>query len=142
MADHDAEYDAAVARTEQRRREEPFAVSARYDRRIARIMVRLNTGIEIALTPHALQGLERTKPVDIAEIEISPSGLGLHFPRIDVDLYLPALLEGVFGSRKWMAARTSATAETPRLTPPLTAASAPPIGPVSAASPPPRRTAG
>lgn len=38
-----------------------------------------------------------------AIIEISPGGLGLHFPMLDADLYLPALLEGIFGSRKWMA---------------------------------------
>ncbi len=63
---------------------------------------------------HALQKLERAKPAGIVEIEISPSGLGLHFRRNDMDLYLPALPEGVFGSRKWMAARTAAAAETPR----------------------------
>ncbi|MBQ1763160.1 MAG: DUF2442 domain-containing protein, partial [Aquincola sp.] len=38
------------------------------------------------------------------EIEVSPSGLGLHVPALDADLYLPALLDGFFGSRKWMAA--------------------------------------
>ena len=40
----------------------------------------------------------------MSEIEISPSGLGIHFPRLDADLYLPALLEGFLGSRLWMAA--------------------------------------
>ncbi len=42
------------------------------------------------------------------EIEITPSGLGIHFPELDADLYIPALLEGVLGSRKWMAARLGA----------------------------------
>ncbi|NBQ54825.1 MAG: DUF2442 domain-containing protein, partial [Proteobacteria bacterium] len=28
---------------------------------------------------------------------------GLHFPQLDADLYLPALLKGVLGSRRWMA---------------------------------------
>jgi hypothetical protein len=28
---------------------------------------------------------------------------GLHWPRIDADVYIPALLEGVFGSKRWMA---------------------------------------
>jgi hypothetical protein len=39
----------------------------------------------------------------LADIEISPSGLGLHFPQLDADLYLPALLQGFLGSRQWMA---------------------------------------
>ncbi|HZS28339.1 MAG TPA: hypothetical protein VFB76_14000 [Candidatus Angelobacter sp.] len=39
------------------------------------------------------------------EIEISPSGFGIYFPKLDADLYLPAILEGLLGSKKWMAAR-------------------------------------
>ena len=38
-------------------------------------------------------------------IEISPSGLGLHFPKLDADLYVPVLSEGILGSRHWTAAR-------------------------------------
>ena len=41
----------------------------------------------------------------VTQIEISPSGLGLHFPELDADLYLPAVLEGFLGSRRWMAAQ-------------------------------------
>jgi hypothetical protein len=44
----------------------------------------------------------------LSKIEISPSGLGLHFPAIDADLYLPALLDGFLGSRRWMASPNSA----------------------------------
>ena len=31
------------------------------------------------------------------------AGLGLHWPVLDADIYVPALLAGVFGSRSWMA---------------------------------------
>jgi hypothetical protein len=83
----------------------PTAVSATYDRRSDRVVVKLTSGIDIGFSPRATQGLETAKPAQLDPIEISPSGLGLHFPKIDADLYLPALLEGVFGSRRWMAAR-------------------------------------
>lgn len=82
----------------------PTATAARYDRRIGRIVIDLSSGIEVAFRPHDAQGLEDAKPDDLTEIEISPSGLGIHFPRLDADLYLPALLEGFLGSRQWMAA--------------------------------------
>jgi hypothetical protein len=36
------------------------------------------------------------------KIEISPNGMGLHWPQLDADLYVPALIEGAFGSRRWM----------------------------------------
>ena len=98
------EYKAANKRAAESLRKTPTATAVRYDRRIGRIVIDLSSGIEIAFRPHDVQGLERAKPDDMREIEISPSGLGIHFPRLDADLYLPALLEGFLGSRRWMAA--------------------------------------
>lgn len=83
----------------------PKAVSARYDRRIRRVVVQLNSNLGIFFSPRDAEGLEHATPEQIADIEISPSGYGLHFPKLDADLYLPALLEGVFGSERWMASR-------------------------------------
>jgi hypothetical protein len=39
----------------------------------------------------------------LSHIEITPSGLGLHWPQLDADLFVPGLIEGVFGSKSWMA---------------------------------------
>jgi hypothetical protein len=86
----------------------PRAVSAVYDRRIDRVVIQLSTGIDIAFPPHIAQGLETATPAQLAAIEISPSGFGIHFPHLAADLYLPALLEGFLGSRKWMASRLGA----------------------------------
>jgi hypothetical protein len=81
----------------------PHAIAARYDRRVSRIMVTLSNGLELAFPPHMAEGLADAKFLDLAVIEITPTGLGLHWPKLDADLYLPALLEGVFGSPRWMA---------------------------------------
>jgi hypothetical protein len=99
------EVDRATLTGEQRRTAGPTAVAARYDRRIGRVVISLNTGLDIAFSPHDAQGLETAKPADLVPIEISPSGLGLYFPKLDADLYLPSLLEGFLGSKEWMAAR-------------------------------------
>ena len=98
------EFQAANKRGAERLGKTPIATRVRDDRRIGRIVIDLSSGLEVAFRPHDAQGLERSKPEDLAEIEISPSGLGIHFPRLDADLYLPALLEGFLGSRSWMAA--------------------------------------
>lgn len=103
MAVHKDEFEAANAKGAARLAKTPTALSARYDRRIGRVVIGLSSGLEIAFKPHDAQGLEGAKLDDLAEIEISPSGLGLHFPLLDADLYLPALLEGFLGSRRWMA---------------------------------------
>ena len=80
-----------------------YVVSARYDRRRSRIVVALNTGVEITFPTRLAQGLAEAAPEDLSEIEISPAGLGLHWPRLDADVYVPALMQGIFGSKTWMA---------------------------------------
>jgi hypothetical protein len=107
MAVIDEEVRRAEARTEALR-QAGYAVAARYDRRRSRIVVRLSTGLELTFPSALAEGLADAAPDDLAEIEISPAGLGLHWPRIDADLYIPALLQGVFGSRRWMAAQLGA----------------------------------
>lgn len=83
----------------------PVAVSARYDKRVHRVVIGLSTGIDVAFPPHKAQGLETARAADLDIIQISPSGLGLHFPKLDADLYLPGILEGTLGSPGWIAGR-------------------------------------
>jgi hypothetical protein len=83
----------------------PTAVSARFDRALGEIVVRLSTGVGLLITPSETQGLAGADAAALSEIEITPSGLGLHWPALDADVYLPALLEGFTGSEAWMAAR-------------------------------------
>jgi hypothetical protein len=97
-------FDQATARAKRRKAAQPRAVAARYDDAHDRVVVQLSTGAEFAFPRHHAQGLEAAKPPDLKFIEITPSGFGLHFPRLDADLWLPGLLEGVFGTRQWMAA--------------------------------------
>ena len=102
-------------------RENGVAVSARYDRRRARIIVNLNTGVQIAFPPHLVEGLADASPDDLRDIEVSPAGLGVYWPKLDVDVYVPALLKGVFGSKRWMAAELGAAggkARSPKPRPP------------------------
>lgn len=104
MAKRD-EFERAQARGQKRKANEPFAVGVRYDRRQQRVIVQLNTGLLVLFGPEMVEGLQDATPRDLQEIEITPSGLGLHFPRVDADVYLPGLLSGQFGSSRWMAAK-------------------------------------
>jgi hypothetical protein len=86
----------------------PRAVRARYDRRLKRVVIELSSKLAVMFAPEDAEGLEKASPAELELIEISPSGFGIHFPKLDADLYLPGLLEGFLGSRKWMAARMGA----------------------------------
>jgi len=48
--------------------------------------------------------LQTVQPADLIDIQISASGLGIHFPKLDADIYVPALMAGFLGSKAWMAA--------------------------------------
>ncbi len=100
----ETEMKRAEARMESHRKGGQ-AVSARYVASRKMVVVTLGNGMELAFPTVLAQGLEHARAGDLSTIEVTPSGLGLHFPKIDVDLYLPALMEGVMGSRKWMAAK-------------------------------------
>jgi hypothetical protein len=101
-------FELANRKAQKLHTSQPRAVSARYDRRIGRVVITLSTNLEVAFSPRDAEGLESASPAQLDAIEISPSGFGIHFPKLDADLYLPALLEGFLGSRKWIASRLGA----------------------------------
>ena len=107
MAVTEAEFEEAQAQARVER-DARHVHAARFDRRRRRVIVRLNTGLELSFPAALAEGLAGASPDELAEIEISPTGLGLHWPRLDADLYVPTLLQGVFGSRSWMAVRMGA----------------------------------
>ena len=104
MAESD-NFEVASRRTKELQATIPRAVSARYDRRSGHIVVHLTSKLIVSFSPRDAQGLEDARATQLDEIEISPSGYGIHFPKLDADIYVPGLLEGLLGSKKWMASR-------------------------------------
>lgn len=102
MSITDAEIEAAEERMAELRAD-GYAVEAHYDHARDRISVRLSTGEEVTFAPADAEELAGASPDDLAEIEITPGGLGLIWPRLDAGLYVPALKRGILGSRRWMA---------------------------------------
>lgn len=102
------DFETSVERLENLRKA-GYAVSATFDRKTSRVLIELSTGIQVAVPVEKVEGLAGADQDKLDEIEISPSGLGLHWPKLDADLYVPALLQGTFGSRAWMAAQLGAS---------------------------------
>jgi hypothetical protein len=96
----DAEIDAAIARG--RLASAPAVVTAEYDRVRDEIALRFVNGVRLQIPRALLEGLAEASPGAVAEIEILGPGTGLRWPRLDVAHYVPGLLDGVFGTRKWM----------------------------------------
>jgi hypothetical protein len=100
----DKTFELANKRAARKKAQHPEVVRVRYDRRIARLVIELESGLGITIPLNDLQGFETASPEDLENAEISPSGFGIHFPKLNADVYLPALLEGFLGTKRWMAA--------------------------------------
>lgn len=103
----DQEFQAAVQRGEDLR-QSGYAVSAEYDALQNRLVVDLSSGVVVMVPMHLIQELAGADPEALAKIEISPSGLALHWPSLDADVYVPGLMQGEFGTKRWMAAQLGA----------------------------------
>lgn len=79
----------------------PLATAARYE--AGRIHVELNNGCAFEFPVEQAQGLAGAQPADLRTVQIFAAGLGLHWPKLDADLYVPALIKGVLGTRHRMA---------------------------------------
>ena len=103
----DAEIEAQVeesrARADRERESEIRATSARYDSASGRMVLELSNGCAFAFPAEMGQGLAGASAEDLAAVEITPSGTGLHWEKLDADLRVEALMRGVFGTRRWMA---------------------------------------
>jgi hypothetical protein len=98
----DAGFAAAEARGKAMLELEPRAVSARYDRKTNRVTVELVNGCTYMFPTDLVQDLSEASADDLETIEVSGVGFNLHWPKLDADLYVPALVAGVFGTRDWM----------------------------------------
>lgn len=104
MADvSDAEIDAALARGGAAQAQEPRTAAARYNRVAERIVVELTNGCLFAFPPRLVEGLGAATADQLAAVEILGAGSGLHWEALDVDLSVPGLMAGLFGTRTFMA---------------------------------------
>jgi hypothetical protein len=86
------------------------------------VVITLNTGIEIAFDPRRARGLADASPEDLKAVEIQGAGLGIYWPILDTDIYIPALMQGIMGSKKWMVAHLGTASGRARSTTPTAAA--------------------
>jgi hypothetical protein len=98
----DAQIEAARERARIANMIEPRARSACYDSDSGMIEIVLTNGSFFAFPAELGQGLRGASAEELAEVEVTPGGEGLHWERLDADLLVPSLLRGVFGTRRWM----------------------------------------
>ena len=107
MAEHkvittDAEIEAALKRAKTHDND-PRAQTVEHIPDLNLLVVGLSNGRRLVLPIEELQGLGNATHKQLQNYELLGRGTGISFPDLDVDLYVPALIEGVYGNRRWMA---------------------------------------
>jgi len=89
----------------------PHALSVNFDREHHRIVIHLDTGLDLSFDPRSAFGLERANANELGEVEIVGAGGSIHFPQLDAFFSIPKLLEGFLGPLHWSRrdARASAS---------------------------------
>lgn len=119
----DAEIDAAIQRANAYEPYRPKAVSAKYLPDSDAIDIGFASGVNLIIPRRLLQFLESAKSAELGRVRVEDFGTVLNWPGLDVQHYVPGLLEGVFGTRRWMSeigrrgglARSKAKAKSSRL---------------------------
>ncbi|MGQ0565825.1 MAG: DUF2442 domain-containing protein [Gemmobacter sp.] len=106
----EAMYAAAAAEGERVIAEGVLAKTAFYDARAGRLIVDLVNGVTVTVPVALIQDLCDATDEQRREIEISPVGYGLHWPALDLDLSIPGLMSGIFGTKAWMNRQRAARA--------------------------------
>ena len=97
-------YARARARGEARAQEPSAVVEARYDPDGDLINLKFAGGGSMAIPRRIIPGLDRASASTMESIVVSAAGDALSWPSLDVDVYVPGLVERAFGTRLFAAA--------------------------------------
>ena len=87
------------------RSQDPTAVvEARYEPRERCLRITFRSGAGMVIPVDKISELSGQSPSDLANVEVSPLGDGLSWRKLDVDIFVPGLVEDVFGARLLAAA--------------------------------------
>jgi len=99
----DQQIDAALEQAKTFAASDRRVLKAQYEPDGDRIALFLADGVNVSIPRKYLQGLQSATRAQLSHIEILGRGTGLYWPQMDVDHYVPGLLNSVFGTRRWMS---------------------------------------
>lgn len=101
----DAEFEKSMKRLAaeevERARFSPVAIMATYVQNEHVLKISLNNGLQLAISPDNLQLISEFEPQELSQVKVSPMG-DLIWEETGHGIAVRSLLEGRFGSRKWM----------------------------------------
>ena len=100
----DLELEEATKHGQETIKNSPKAKKVSYNAKNKRLIIELTNGASAVIPANLVQIFQNASAEKIADVEIAVEGLYLRWKSLDEDLFVPNLLQGVFGTRKWMDA--------------------------------------
>lgn len=79
------------------------AASATFDQERDLVVIKLENGCVFGFPPKFIRELQEASPDEISNITITPQGTAIHWEGLDAHYRLVGLLNGIFGTKTWMA---------------------------------------
>ena len=105
----DEEIEIAMARGEARLKDVPHARAAHFDPKARVVSIELTNSCSFTFPVEIVPPLQGASVTDLLNMEVLGCGEGLRWPTLDVDLSVPNLLAGLFGTRSQQARTAGAT---------------------------------
>ncbi len=99
----DSQLVAATAAGKARLVRGDVATAVVYESRLKRLHVELASGVAVSVPVSKVQGLAGAAPALIKLVKLAGKGSSLHWAQLDLDVSVPDLVAGCFGTKAWMA---------------------------------------
>ncbi len=96
------QFEEAAARARATLADSPKAKAVSYNAKTKRIVIELESGATAIVPTALIQILQNATAEQIRDVELAVEGLYLRWKDLDEDLFVPNLLQGIFGTRKWI----------------------------------------
>jgi hypothetical protein len=100
---HRERYARARRRGKARVEDPSSVIDARYDSAADAIELAFKGGGSMTIPRTVVPGLERASASKLGSVVVSPAGDALSWPSLDIDVYVPGLVERAFGTRLFAA---------------------------------------
>jgi Protein of unknown function (DUF2442) len=93
---------AAKKASREAEKHEPRAKAVSYNPKTQKLELTLRDSSKLFLDANLIQGLENATPSQINDVQIEGNGYGLHWEILDIDISVPGLVKGIYGTKAWM----------------------------------------
>jgi hypothetical protein len=96
------QFAEATKRGEVRLKYQPRAIAVRYLPRVRKVTIELSNGSTFTFPSEIVEGIAGAERFALASVRVLGPGTAIEWPKLDVQLSVAELLNGVFGTRAWM----------------------------------------